>query len=293
MKYVRKLLSSLLSLLLAISCFFTFSLADEVLVEGDYEYTVTDGEVIITKYTGEGGNVTIPSTLGGLPVTTIGSFAILNVSTIESIVIPEGVTTILGQAFAGCSMKKIVLPESLTEIGKAAFCFCTKLENVSIPLGITIIEDNTFQECSSLTEVLLPEGITTIKKEAFVNCSNLKKITLPTTVGLIDKRAFAANTMLRDVYLDITIYSKSSGAAKVYAEENGIPFIAITEYTTKTSGDLNGDESINAEDALLALQHSVHLIDLRGDSLSMADMNQDDSINAQDALQILQLSVGL
>lgn len=293
MKYVRKILSTLLVFLLGISCFSMLSLADDVWIEGDYEYTMTDGEVIITKYTGEGGNVTIPSTLGGLPVTTIGSFAILNASTIESIVIPEGVTTILGQAFAGCSMKKIVLPESLTEIGKAAFCFCTKLETVSIPSGITIIEDNTFQECSSLTEVLLPEGVTTIKKEAFVDCSNLKEITLPTTVDLIDKKAFAASTMLHDVYLDITIYSKAAGAAKVYAKKHNISFVTITEYTTETLGDINGDDSINAQDALLALQHSVRLIDLRGDSLSMADMNQDDFINARDALQILQQSVGL
>lgn len=41
--------------------------------EGDYDYDISNGKAIITKYTGSGGNVTIPSKLGGYPVTSIGS----------------------------------------------------------------------------------------------------------------------------------------------------------------------------------------------------------------------------
>jgi len=39
--------------------------------DGDYTYTVKDGKAEITKYTGTGGVVAIPSKLGGLPVTSI------------------------------------------------------------------------------------------------------------------------------------------------------------------------------------------------------------------------------
>ena len=38
---------------------------------GDFTYTVTSGVATITGYTGTGGAVTIPSTLGGAPVTSI------------------------------------------------------------------------------------------------------------------------------------------------------------------------------------------------------------------------------
>ena len=41
--------------------------------EGDYDYDVSNGEAVITHYYGSGGNVTIPSELGGYPVTSIGS----------------------------------------------------------------------------------------------------------------------------------------------------------------------------------------------------------------------------
>ena len=37
----------------------------------DFEYEIDDSEVTITGYTGAGGDVIVPETLGGCPVTTI------------------------------------------------------------------------------------------------------------------------------------------------------------------------------------------------------------------------------
>lgn len=58
-------------------------------------------------------------------------------------------------------------------------------------------------------------------------------------------------------------------------------------------GDVNGDGSVDAADALLALQHSVQLRFLNEAEMSMADVTADHTIDAQDALNILQHSVGL
>lgn len=58
-------------------------------------------------------------------------------------------------------------------------------------------------------------------------------------------------------------------------------------------GDINADGSVNASDALLALQHSVKLTTLEGDKFTAADVNVDDKVDAADALLILQKSVGL
>ena len=62
---------------------------------------------------------------------------------------------------------------------------------------------------------------------------------------------------------------------------------------TYTLGDINADGSVNAADALLALQDSVRLITLEGDGMLAADVNGDQNINAADALLILQYSVRL
>lgn len=68
------------------------------------------------------------------------------------------------------------------------------------------------------------------------------------------------------------------------------PASAWTEYPT---GNIDNNESIDASDALLALQHSVHLTDLKGRALTAADVSGDGKINASDALLILQHSVCL
>ncbi len=41
----------------------------------DYTYTTNNGTITITQYTGPGGAVTIPDTINGLPVTSIGDQA--------------------------------------------------------------------------------------------------------------------------------------------------------------------------------------------------------------------------
>ncbi len=56
-------------------------------------------------------------------------------------------------------------------------------------------------------------------------------------------------------------------------------------------GDLNGDDSINAKDALQVLKISVGKVDADEQARKIADVNQDDAVNAKDALEILKYSV--
>ena len=60
-------------------------------------------EVTITKYSGQGGAVTIPEYLDGKHVTEIGAFAFLGSKYITSITFPSTITKIGAGAFSGCS----------------------------------------------------------------------------------------------------------------------------------------------------------------------------------------------
>ena len=60
-----------------------------------------------------------------------------------------------------------------------------------------------------------------------------------------------------------------------------------------TLGDINEDGSIDASDALMALQHSVKLITLEGTAFEAADVDDSNAVDATDALMILQVSVKL
>ena len=150
MKHFNKALSIILILLLMLSYFSLLSLADEVLIEGDYEYTVTDEEATITKYIGEDSDVTVPSMLGGFPVTAIGDYAFSLNSILTSVTIPDGVV----------------------HIGLGAFAECTNFVRISIPASVESFGDGSFLSCGKLTDITLPQGITKISNEKFARCSS-------------------------------------------------------------------------------------------------------------------------
>ena len=69
----------------------------------DYTVTNSNSAITITSYIGTGGAVTIPATIGGLPVVAIGDYAFLGCTGLTSVTIPSSVTSIWGYAFYGCS----------------------------------------------------------------------------------------------------------------------------------------------------------------------------------------------
>ncbi len=98
----------------------------ETLIEGAYTYTVSDGQATITDCDPAiGGEVAIPSSLGGYPVTTIGSVAFASRVSLTKATIPQGVTAIENGAFLGCSgLMELSLPDTLESVGDGAFSNC-------------------------------------------------------------------------------------------------------------------------------------------------------------------------
>ncbi len=100
-------------------------------VQAQFNYSISQGKVTITKYTGPGGAVTIPDMIEGLPVTSIGEDAFSYCTGLTSIIIPESVTRIGGWAFSGCtSLTSVTIGNSVTSIGDRAFEGCTGLRGV-------------------------------------------------------------------------------------------------------------------------------------------------------------------
>lgn len=159
--------------------------------EGDFEYSVSDGEATVTGYTGDAAELVVPETLGGYPVTSIGKHAFEDCGSLVSIDLPEGLKSIGDGAFYDCSsLTSIDLPEGLTSIGMRAFCGCSSIETVDLPDGVTSIKDGTFLLCSSLVSIDLPDGVTTVEDFAFRDCSSLASIDLPDSVTSIGGYAF-------------------------------------------------------------------------------------------------------
>ena len=133
-----------------------------------------DGFVIkgttLQGYVGAENAVVIPEN-----ITKIDDDVFLN-TTITSVEIPDSVTTIGDNAFAGCEyLTEVTVPDSVTKIGDNVFYGCTSLESATWE-SKEGIGDGTFAECAGLTDLSISKELPSIGKEAFKNCESLRII---------------------------------------------------------------------------------------------------------------------
>lgn len=174
---------------------------------------------------GPSGNITILSSINGLPVVGIGNYAFYQCNNLAGVVIPSSINTIGVDAFANCYLlTNVSIPASVTNIGSYAFDWCTNLtiinvdsgnaiysslggilfnknqtsliqcpaglnNSYSIPGTVTIIGNDAFAG-SSLSGITIPSSVTSIGTGAFWSCTLLTTLTIPSGVTSIGSSAF-------------------------------------------------------------------------------------------------------
>ena len=193
----------------------------EAATEGYYTYTVSNNEATILDVdTSISDNITIPSKLGGYPVTHIANYAFYDCGNLTSIIIPDGVTIIGDYAFYGFgNLKSISIPYSVIEIGASSFQYCVDLETISLPGNIATIYDGAFLGCTKLTSISIPYGVTRINNSTFASCPNLKSISIPSSIKEIGSNAFYGCSNLNRV----NITDMAAWCAIVF-DDNAHPF---------------------------------------------------------------------
>ena len=146
------------------------------------------------------GRYDIKRIIIGNGITTIGGRAFAGCSALTSVTISNSDTAIGEAAFHYCSaLTSITIPNSVTEIGYSAFAGCSALTSVNIPNSVTTIEDWAFSGCSSLTSVTIPNSVTTIGSEAFSGCTNLQKVNIGNSIKAIGEYAFDNCTSITQI----------------------------------------------------------------------------------------------
>ena len=111
-------------------------------------------------------------------------------SSIDSIVIEYGVTSIGNYAFNGVAIESISFPETVTSIGSNAFGHCRNLSEIEIPNSVNYLGEYAFINCSNLVTASIPEGVTELSEGLFLGCSKLAEVSLPSSLQTIGPRCF-------------------------------------------------------------------------------------------------------
>ncbi|MBE6787711.1 MAG: leucine-rich repeat domain-containing protein, partial [Ruminococcaceae bacterium] len=150
-------------------------------VEDYLDYTVDDGEIIITNCDSFiTGDVVVPAEIGVYPVTTIADNAFANCVNITSIEFQSNIKSIGEMAFYDCkNLMSISLPSSVTSIGDFSFAKCSNLAQIDLPESLVSIGESAFYQ-SGLESITIPKNVNAIGNRAFLECGNLENVTVDT-----------------------------------------------------------------------------------------------------------------
>ncbi len=199
------------------------------------EYVIVDGEVTVTgcEYT-MSGDLVIPATIEGYPVTTLKD-EVFN-SKCVTLTIPATVTDIEVGTYIYSSLTAVYvdvnnpnyssedgvlfnkdktellwypmckpdmaydIPNSVVIIGKNAFYNNDFVVTITIPDSVTTIQEAAFEWCSVLGAVCIPDSVTSIAPYTFYE-SGIQSIVLPESITTIGRQSFEGCLRLTEIVI--------------------------------------------------------------------------------------------
>ncbi len=212
---MRKILSFIICIALIICAVPMCGVSVFASDEDYYTYYISYDEAIITHVREDiSGDIVIPATLDGYPVTIIDNYAFEGCYAITGVTFPKTIKRVGYYAFEDCInitkvnttdisawssinfetqssnpiyyaqsiclngevVTDLVIAEGNTGVGKYAFYNCKSLESVTFPSSMALIGAQAFKNCDSLTRVTISPDMQFIENDAFGGCSKLERV---------------------------------------------------------------------------------------------------------------------
>lgn len=207
-------------------------------------------EVTVKEYTGNDTNITLPSTVtySGTEynVTAVGSNVLKKLAGTEGIdltvTIPEGYTTIAGNAFQNCyGLKTITIPGSVTKINYNAFDGCKDLAAVTFAEGTKALTflNKVFLGCTALNDLQLPARVTSVGAGSFQGCTSLTDLSAASDAYFVqDGTLYEKNEDGKGYTLHTYAPASTATSYTVPERVNGLPVTSIFRMAFQNNANL-------------------------------------------------------
>lgn len=238
--------------------------------------TVTKAETSTT-------NANIPETISyqneEYTVTSIGTEAFKQNTTIKSVTIPATITSIGNYAFQNAALESLYISDLAaycgitvsTSTGSSPFyALCSSTSSSSwgklyinnqettdivIPEGVKTIGQSTFHTARLLTSIQLPEGLETIETAAFYSTASLQTITLPESLTTLGDQAFYGSG-LTSIIVPSNVKSLGTNLFKLCSNLNNVILPeGITTIPERCFDQCKALKSINLPSTLTSLSN--------------------------------------
>ena len=244
-------------------------------------------ELILTKYTGNDENLSIPENVNGYNVTAIDSEAFADNYTIKNVTIPATIDY-FGSGFFSISCngfnfrfrdyfdensdliltaytgndENLSIPENVnghnvTAIDSEAFANNYTIKNVTLPDTIDYFGSGVFLD-SSLVSVNIPESLNVIPEYSFSNCPELETVVFHDEICVLDCTAFEQTGIEIPSYLNDRIRDSVSSSYISFTSTYGEHDDWIYEFSNFELGTGVRIEKCNSTDAEIVVPDKIN-----------------------------------
>ena len=184
---------------------------------------------------------------------TLGQEIFTGMTSLESVVLPTGLTSIPERMFSETSLQSVFIPNTVTEIGQAAFYSCEQLVDVMFEedgVAPLVLEDGemsqysggsytsytyygVFAGCSSLKEIYLPERTTVVGNYAFSKAAESQGSNASVTGTMTLENVWLPSTLTR---IGIHAFDDAQQLSSVTFTSGGTGNLEIGEYAFRDTG---------------------------------------------------------